>query len=121
MKLDTATNGMLYITLNEDECDKLNFGIKDIDTLFSGHNTVICGSCNSICNGSDIFYVPGLNEVYCQDCFDDMQKGMTHYDDKMSIKFEQRHCNATLKLLNSTTRVKWNGKNKKFDLYDIEG
>ena len=95
MKLDTATNGMLYITLNEDECDKLNFGIKDIDTLFSGHNTVICGSCNSICNGSDIFYVPGLNEVYCQDCFDDMQKGMTHYDDKMSIiKISQNKINV---------------------------
>ena len=46
---------------------------------------------------------------------------MTHYDDKMSIKYEQRLCNATLKLLDSTTRVKWNGKDKKFDLYDIEG
>ena len=121
MKLDTATNGMLFITLNEDECDKLKFGIKDINSLLSGHNTIICGSCNSICNGSDIFYVPSLNEVYCQDCFDDIQKGMKHYDDKMSISFEQRHCNAILKLLDSTTRVKWKGADKKFEFYDIEG
>lgn len=120
MKLGTATNGMLYITLNEDECDKLKFGIKDINTLLSGHNTIVCGSCNSICNGSDIFYVPGLNEVYCQDCFDDMEKGIFHYDDKMSINFEQRQCNTILKLLGSTKRVKWNGADKKFRFYDIE-
>lgn len=121
MKLDTATNGMIYIALNEDECDKLKFGIKDVNTLLSGHNTIICGSCNSICNGSDIFYVPGLNEVYCQDCFDDMQKGMTHYDDKLSISFEKRHCNAILKALDVKTRVDWNKKEKKFDFYEIEG
>lgn len=121
MKLDTATNGMLFIMLGEAECDELKYGIKDVNSLISGHNTMICGSCNAIINPGISYYIPCLNEVYCYDCFNDIQKGMTHYDDKLSINYEQRHCNIVLKTLGSTTRVKWNGKDKKFDLYDIEG
>lgn len=125
MKLDTTTNGMLFITLNEDECNKLKYGSKDIK-LISRCNTVICGGCNAIINSGISYYIPCLNEVYCEECFNDIQKGMTHYDDICSINFEQRHCNIVLKTLDRTARVKWNCTDKKFDktitftLHDIE-
>ena len=91
----------LIIKLNDEEAKKLNFGIfqNDNDNLF------LCGACNVICNGSDMYYIAAINEILCEACMTDFVKNMNHYMDNNSLKYEIKHFNHYANILNIDTRA----------------
>ena len=91
----------LIIKINDEEANKLNFGIfqKDNDNLF------LCDSCNVICNGSDMYYIAAINDILCEDCMDDFVKNMNHYTDYNSLRYEIKHFNHYSNILNIDTKA----------------
>ena len=91
----------LIIKINDEEANKLNFGIfqNDNDNLF------LCGACNVICNGSDMYYVAAINDILCEDCMDDFVKNMNHYTDYNSLRYEIKHFNHYSNILNIDTKA----------------
>ena len=91
----------LIIKLNGEEANKLNFGmlpgLKD--------NIIICGSCNVICDESELYYIAGINEVLCKDCMEDFVKNMNHYTDNNSLRYEIKHFNYFANILDIDTRA----------------
>ena len=88
----------LIIKLNDEEANKLHFGIFNSDN--PNNNIIICGSCNVICNNSDIYYIAAINEILCEDCMEDFVKNMNHYIDDISLKYEIKHFNHYANILN---------------------
>ena len=86
----------LIIKLNDEEANKLNFGIfkNDNDNIF------LCGSCNVICNDYNMYYIAAINEILCEDCMEDFIKNMNHYIDDISLKYEIKHFNHYVNILN---------------------
>ena len=91
----------LIIKLNNEEATKLNFGIFRKD----GDNIIICGSCNVICDESELYYIAGINEVLCKDCMEDFVKNMNHYTDNNSLNYEIKHFNYIANILNIDTKA----------------
>ena len=94
----------LIIKLNDEEANKLNFGIfkkvsEDIDNIF------LCGSCNVICNDDNIYYIAAINEILCEACMTDFVKNMNHYMDNNSLKYEIKHFNHYANILNIDNRA----------------
>ena len=91
----------LIIKINDEEANKLNFGIfqNDNDNLF------LCGSCNVICNGSAMYYVAAIKDILCEDCMDDFVKNMNHYTDYNSLRYEIKHLNHYANILNIDTKA----------------
>ena len=91
----------LIIKLSDEEANKLNFGIfqNDNDNLF------LCGSCNVICNGSDMYYIAAINDILCEDCMNDFIENMNHYIDDNSLKYEVKHFNHYANILNIDTKA----------------
>ena len=87
----------LIIKLNDKEANKLNFGIFRDD---NDDNIFICGSCNVICNDSNMYYIAAINEILCEDCMEDFVKNMNHYIDDISLKYEIKHFNHYANILN---------------------
>ena len=46
--INIADNGCLYIKLNAKEATTINFGFQTLDSLISGINLIVCGSCNAV-------------------------------------------------------------------------
>lgn len=85
----------LIIKINEDEGNKLRFGMfPDNDD-----NIFVCGSCNVICD-DNMYYIAAINEILCEDCMNDFVKNMSHYTDKNSLKYEVKHFNHYANILN---------------------
>ena len=94
----------LIIKLNDEEANKLNFGIfkrifEDDDNIF------ICGSCNVICNDSNMYYIASINEILCEACMEDFVKNMNHYIDNNSLRYEIKHFNHYANILNIDNRA----------------
>lgn len=85
----------LIIKINEEEANKLNFGIfKE-----TNYSICVCGSCNIICDYDNIYYIAAINEILCEDCMNDFVKNMSHYTDENSLKYEVKHFNHCANLL----------------------
>ena len=68
--INLPLQGSIALLLNDADMDKLGFGIAHI----KGHVMALCDICAiSIWRGSYI-YVPSVNEIVCQYCFEDWQK-----------------------------------------------
>ena len=91
----------LIIKLNDEEASKCNFG------MLPGleNNIIICGSCNVVCDESELYYIAGINEVLCKDCMEDFVKNMNHYIDNNSLRYEIKHFNHFANILNIDTRA----------------
>lgn len=91
----------LIIKLNDEEANKLNFGIfkNDDDNIF------LCGSCNVICNENNMYYIASINEILCEACMEDFVKNMNHYMDSNSLRYEIKHFNYYTNILNIDTRA----------------
>ena len=92
----------LIIKLNDEEANKLNFGIFRDDNY---DNIFICGSCNVICNDSNMYYIASINEILCEACMEDFVKNMNHYMDSNSLKYEIKHFNHYANILNIDNRA----------------
>lgn len=68
--------GSIALLLNDADMHKLGFGVAHID----GHVMALCDVCAiSIWHGSYI-YVPSVNGIICQKCFEDWQKNGAWYE-----------------------------------------
>ena len=68
--INLPLQGSIALLLNDADMDKLGFGVAH----FKGHVMALCDVCAiSIWSGSYI-YVPSVNGIVCQDCFEDWQK-----------------------------------------------
>lgn len=94
-------NNYLIIKLLPTKATKLNFGVK----TDSEYNMIICDNCNNICTGDEIYYVPILNRILCEECLDDIAKNMEKVDDFDSIDYEIKHFNYYAKELNLKERA----------------
>lgn len=94
-KIYSNDKNFLIIQMNGAEATKINFGIEVTGCL----NMVLCGSCNNQIEHKDIYYVAGVNEVFCKDCLDDFINGMNHYIDDDSLRYEINHFNYIAKKL----------------------
>ena len=92
----------LIIKLNDEEANKLNFGIfrNDDDNIF------LCGSCNVICNEDNMYYIAAINEILCEDCMNDFIENMNHYIDDNSLKYEVKHFNHYANILNINVKAR---------------
>lgn len=94
-------NNYLIIKLLPAEATKLNFGLKAEDR----YNIIICDDCNNICTSNEIYYVPILNRILCEECLDDITANMEKVDDFDSIDYEIKHFNYYAKELNLKERA----------------
>ena len=92
----------LIIKLNDEEANKLNFGIFRDD---NDDNIFLCGSCNVVCDELELYYIAGINEVLCKDCMEDFIKNMNHHTDDNSLRYEIKHFNYFANILNIDTRA----------------
>ena len=93
----------LIIKLNDEEANKLHFGIINNDT--PNNNIFVCGSCNIICNDSNMYYIASINEILCEACMEDFVKNMNHYMDSNSLRYETKHFNHYANILNIDNRA----------------
>lgn len=66
--------GSIAFLLNDADINILGFG-----TLYNNKHIVICDSCLSPINKGAYIYVPILNNILCQKCFNDWQKNGKWY------------------------------------------
>ena len=86
----------LIIKLNDEEANKLNFGIFKNDN----NDIFLCDSCNVICNEDNMYYIASINEILCEACMEDFVKNMNHHIDNNSLRYEIKHFNYYANILN---------------------
>lgn len=91
----TNNKNFLIIKINEKEAYKCNFGIFPREK----ENIIVCGSCNVICDESELYYIAAINEILCKDCMEDFIKNMNHYTDNNSLIYEIKHFNRYASIL----------------------
>ena len=67
----------IALLLDDADMRKLKFGISHEYK----HVFALCDSCNSSIHKGAYIYVPVLNHILCQKCFDDWQKNGTWYEE----------------------------------------
>lgn len=77
--------GSIALLLNDVDMRKLGFGISHKHK----HVFALCDSCNSSIHKGSYIYIPVLNNILCQKCFDDWQKNGAYYeeDDNFQHKY----------------------------------
>lgn len=108
----------LIIKLNDEEANKLHFGIFNNDN--PNNNIFVCGSCNVICNDSNMYYIAAINEILCKDCMEDFVKNMNHYIDDISLKYEIKHFNHYANILNLNIKAEITPEGKLVLIYEDE-
>ena len=73
--INLPLKGSIALLLNDADMRKLGFGIAHDKK----HVFALCDSCNSSINKGSYIYVPVLNHILCQRCFDDWQKNGKWY------------------------------------------
>ena len=68
--------GSIALLLNNTDISILGFGI-----LQNDKHIAVCDSCAATINKGSYIYVPVLNRILCQRCFDDWQKNGTWYEE----------------------------------------
>ena len=66
--------GSIAFLLNDIDMRKLGYGM-----LYHGKHFTICDSCNAPINKGAYIYVPVMNQILCQRCFEDWQKNGEWY------------------------------------------
>ena len=69
--------GSIAFLLDDADMRKLGFGISHEHK----HIFALCDSCNSLIHKGSYIYVPVLNHILCQKCFDDWQKNGTWFSE----------------------------------------
>ena len=69
--------GSIAFLLNDTDMRTLKFGISHDNK----HVFALCDSCNSSINKGSYIYVPVLNYILCQRCFEDWQKNGKWYEE----------------------------------------
>lgn len=76
--INLPLQGSIALLLNDADMDKLGF----VATNEYKHILAICDSCTAIIYNGAYIYVPVINSILCQKCFDDWQKhGEYHKED----------------------------------------
>lgn len=72
--IELPLKGSIALLLNDADINILDFGI-----LHNNKRIVVCDSCIAPINKGAYIYVPVLNRILCQRCFDDWQKNGKWY------------------------------------------
>lgn len=73
--INLPLEGSIVLLLDDADMRTLKFGISHENK----HVFALCDSCNSSINKGSYIYVPILNHILCQRCFEDWQKNGTWY------------------------------------------
>ena len=74
--INLPLKGSIAFLLNDADINIFSYGIS-----FNGKRFIICDNCTAAINKGAYIYVPVLNRVLCQRCFDDWQKNGTWYEE----------------------------------------
>ena len=75
--INLPLKGSIALLLNDTDMRKLGFGIShEYKNVFA-----LCDSCNSSIHKGSYIYVPVLNYILCQRCFEDWQKNGAWYEE----------------------------------------
>lgn len=73
--INLPLKGSIAFLLNDTDMCKLGFGI----TYDENPTIAVCDSCNATIHKGSYIYVPVMNQILCQSCFDDWQKNGKWY------------------------------------------
>ena len=76
--------GSIAFLLNDIDMRKLGYGM-----LYHGKHFTICDSCNAPINKGAYIYVPVINQILCQKCFNDWQKNGGWYEEDKNYQYTQ--------------------------------
>ena len=74
--INLPLTGSIAFLLNATDMRILGYGM-----LYHGKHFTICDSCNAPINKGAYIYVPVLNHILCQRCFEDWQKNGEWYEE----------------------------------------
>lgn len=80
--INLPLKGSIALLLDDADINILDFGI-----LHNNKRIVVCDSCLASINKGAYIYVPVLNRVLCQRCFDDWQKNGAWYEDDKNYQY----------------------------------
>ena len=75
--INLPLKGSIAFLLNDTDMCKLGFGI----TYDKNPMLALCDSCNATIHKGSYIYVPVLNHILCQRCFNDWQKNGEWYEE----------------------------------------
>lgn len=83
--INLPLKGSIAFLLDDTDMRKLGFGISHEHK----HVFALCDSCNSSIHKGSYIYVPIMNHILCQRCFDDWQKNGEWYaeDNNYQIRY----------------------------------
>ena len=80
--INLPLEGSIAFLLNDNDINILGYEIS-----FNGKRFTICDSCMASINKGSYIYVPVLNRVLCQRCFEDWQKNGTWYEEDKDYQY----------------------------------
>lgn len=89
LKIINVPNNHKALLIDANECKKLHFGI--------GGGRCICDNCSAEIPAYRYVYVPVINRILCQKCFEDFAKNCPHYVEDED--YENRHADAVIDAL----------------------
>lgn len=97
-------NKYLAVKLDRMEASQCGFGRENRDTIITSLNDIDCYNCNEqIDSESYQYFVPQLNQLLCEDCFNAVIEDVVHSDDKKDVLYEQRNFNKIMRNLDYKT------------------
>ena len=82
--INLPLKGSIAFLLNDADINILDFGI-----LHNNKRVIVCDSCVVPINKGAYIYVPVLNRVLCQRCFEDWQKNGAWYEEDKN--YQNKH------------------------------
>ena len=80
--INLPLQGSIAFLLNDTEINTLGYGM-----LFNNKRFTICDSCNAPINKGAYIYVPVMNQILCQRCFEDWQKNREWYKEDKNYQY----------------------------------
>ena len=83
--INLPLQGSMAFLLNDTDMRKLGFGVSHNKK----HIVALCDSCADYIHNGAYIYIPVMNNILCQKCFDDWQKHGAYYkeDDNYQNKY----------------------------------
>ena len=81
--INLPLKGSIALLLDDADMRKLKFGISHDNK----HVFALCDTCNISIHKSAYIYVPVLNRILCQRCFDDWQKNGKWYEEDENYQY----------------------------------
>lgn len=82
--INLPLKGSIALLLNDADINILDFGI-----LHNNKRIVLCDTCNISIHKGAYIYVPVLNQILCQRCFEDWQKNGEWYSEDNNYQYTQ--------------------------------